>query len=424
MRFSTPSSFNPGSPGGGGGISGTITDTQVAFGSGTDTISGSNTLKFDYTNGFFGRVSSGSPEAPLHAKGTGSEMLRLQTTTTFPVYLRFKSGTADDLARLVGISIAGNGGELSFYTKNADSNSSSSASERGRFDNNGNFWVGSGHTINATRSIVVGTNNTLNISNNPGAVFGDNNTLSYAWTFVSGYGNSVGYQSSGIIGQSNVIGSGGYACVAFGQDNNINNCNGAIAGGSSIYLSGNAYFGFGGNHDVSGARSGALGKGMTVTGNDSIGVGINSTGQTLSEANTFGIFGGKELLKTHFSYAGSGMYRETAAVTTTNDAVTTLWSKTLSDNTVYRMYVGISARRSDSGTENGIFERVFKVYRQGAGAVLGTVTTPWADDQTSMAGLITIDVSSNDIRVRVTGEAAKTFEWAGEIKYQSISTSS
>ena len=141
-------------------------------------------------------------------------------------------------------------------------------------------------------------------------------------------------------------------------------------------------------------------------------------------SNSLFIGGGKELLKSHANYPNSGSNRETAAVTTTNDAVTTLWSKTLNDATVYRMYVGIVARRSDSGTENGIFERVFKVYRQGAGAVLGTVTTPWADDQTTMAGLITIDVSSNDIRVRVTGEAAKTFEWAGEIKYQAISTSS
>ena len=414
-----------GGGGGGGGISGTISAGQVAYASTTDTIAGSNTLQYDSATGYFGRVSSGSPEAPLHVKGPGSEMLRLQTTTTFPVYIGFKSGTANDLARVVGVSASSNGGELSFYTKDADSNSASSSTERGRIDSNGNFWIGTSHTITSgVYSIIGGRNNTIASGGNPCAMFGEYNSVSYAWAFAAGYGNTVTHQSSIALGQSNTINDSSRAAVALGEGNTISSSSRGIAAGNSNSVTGGASFAVGISNSVSNTRAGALGYSMSVTASDSIGINVGTNSATLSESNTFGVFGGQELLKSHINFPGSGMYRETAAVTTSDDAVTTLWSKTLNDATVYRMYVGIVARRSDSGTENGIFERVFKVYRQGAGAVLGTVTTPWADDQTTMAGLITVDVSSNDIRVRVTGEAAKTFQWAAEIKYQPISTSS
>lgn len=415
-----------GGGGSGGGISGTISAGQVAYASTTDTIAGSNTLQYDSTNGYFGRVSSGAPAAPLHAKGAGSEMLRLETTTTFPVYIGFKSGTADNLSRVVGESTSSNGGELSFYTKPADGNSAGSAVKTVKIDKAGNLIVGDTNSVTgaAANSLIIGRNNSLNQGDFPAGAIGDGNAIGYAWTFAAGYGNTVNYQSSIALGQGNSIINVSRASVALGENNSIDGASRAVALGYNNALSNSALFGIGTSCVISGTRAGAIGYAMTVSGNDSVGLNLSTTAATLSEDNTFGIFGGKELLKSHANYPNSGSNRETAAVTTTNDAVTTLWSKTLNDATVYRMYVGIVARRSDSGTENGIFERVFKVYRQGAGAVLGTVTTPWADDQTTMAGLITIDVSSNDIRVRVTGEAAKTFEWAGEIKYQAISTSS
>lgn len=130
-------------------------------------------------------------------------------------------------------------------------------------------------------------------------------------------------------------------------------------------------------------------------------------------------------IKTHAAFAGSAENLYTAAATTTNNTITTLYSLTLSDNTVYYYSVDITARRSDSGTENGRFTRNFLVYRQSAGtATLGaTIVVPWTDEQLTMTGSITIDTNTNDVRVRVTGENAKTIQWVASVRYQAVSGS-
>ncbi len=110
----------------------------------------------------------------------------------------------------------------------------------------------------------------------------------------------------------------------------------------------------------------------------------------------------------------------TAQVLTTDATPTELYTKTLADGYVYNMFVTITARRSDSGVENATFSRQFKVYRDGGGATLGAVRTPWADDQLTMAGAITVDTSGNDLRVRVTGEAGKEIVWFADIVYNTV----
>jgi len=111
----------------------------------------------------------------------------------------------------------------------------------------------------------------------------------------------------------------------------------------------------------------------------------------------------------------------TAQVATTDDTITNLYTKTLTDGYVYNMTVTITARRTDGGAvENGTFTRQFKVYRDGGGATLGTVVTPWADDQLTMAATITVDTSGNDLRVRVTGEVAKSFAWFADVVYNTV----
>ena len=106
---------------------------------------------------------------------------------------------------------------------------------------------------------------------------------------------------------------------------------------------------------------------------------------------------------------------------TTDAAATTLFSLSLLANTVYQVDVRVVARRSDAGTENGIYWRRFLAYRAAGGAVIGTISTPVADEQTTLAGAVTIDTDgANAVRVRVTGEAAKTVQWTALVSFVAI----
>ena len=105
-----------------------------------------------------------------------------------------------------------------------------------------------------------------------------------------------------------------------------------------------------------------------------------------------------------------------AAVQTTDATATTLWSETLADNTVHVIDVFVVARRTDAaGRWSG--RRRVTVYREAAGSATleGSVETIGTDVANGIAPTVTLDVSSNDIRLRVTGEAAKTINWRAQV---------
>ncbi len=102
-------------------------------------------------------------------------------------------------------------------------------------------------------------------------------------------------------------------------------------------------------------------------------------------------------------------------VTTTDATVTTLWSLTLSDNTTYHIRATVTADQT-SGASSASYERVLTVKRAGGVAtIVGAVSTPHTAED--VAGWdCTLDVDgSNAARVRVTGAAATTVVWAGDI---------
>lgn len=291
---------------------------------------------------------------------------------------------------------------------------------------NNTLQLGSGNNPGTSqRSILVGDSNVIS-GGNEVASFGSSNTNGYFWTFTAGYGNQALWQSSAAIGQSNTVGTGCGASVAMGQNCSITSgSSGRVALGNSAVLSNDALFSIGDTTNASSAGSAAMGNRMTVSGQNSFGYNHGTTTATLAEDYVHGIYHADHLIKKHNNFAGSGKYETTAAVETDDNTITNLYTKTLSDNTVYYYHIDIVARRSDSGTENGRFTREFLVYRQGAGAAtLGASTvTPWTDEQLTMAGTITVDVNVNDIRVRVTGENTKTIQWAATIRYQAVSGS-
>lgn len=103
-------------------------------------------------------------------------------------------------------------------------------------------------------------------------------------------------------------------------------------------------------------------------------------------------------------------------VQTTDATVTTAFAKTMGDNTTHTIVATITADQS-SGANSAGYVRMATVKRAGGGATLvGTVSTPHTAED--VAGWdATIDVNSNDWRVRVTGAAATTINWRCVIHY-------
>lgn len=113
-----------------------------------------------------------------------------------------------------------------------------------------------------------------------------------------------------------------------------------------------------------------------------------------------------------------------ADATQTTDATTaTVFSWPLADDTVYLVEVAVAARRTDAaGRWTG--KRRATVYRAGGGGATleGSAEVVGTDVANGIAPTVTIDVSSNDVRVRVTGEAAKTIKWKPRVSILAVST--
>lgn len=108
-------------------------------------------------------------------------------------------------------------------------------------------------------------------------------------------------------------------------------------------------------------------------------------------------------------------------VQTTDNTTSNLWAFTLADNTSYRMEAQITARLS-STTAKGLMGRIgFGVYRNNAGGA--TLVEAGGDVETvittygSSGYTADVDVSGNDVRIRVTGANAETVNWAVNMQY-------
>ena len=111
----------------------------------------------------------------------------------------------------------------------------------------------------------------------------------------------------------------------------------------------------------------------------------------------------------------TGIVHEAAAVQTTDaTANVTLFSKTLADDCCYVFDVLVTCRDT-GGTERAAYARRVRAHRQGGGAAtLGTIEAPYTDE--SLASMnCTFTVSTNDLRVSVTGKAGTTINWAAQV---------
>lgn len=111
---------------------------------------------------------------------------------------------------------------------------------------------------------------------------------------------------------------------------------------------------------------------------------------------------------------------ETATLTTTNATAATLWSKDIPTNYVGLVRVMVVGRKSD-GSDRASYQRAATVYRASSSAALGgSVLTIGTDYESDSSWNATLDVSSNTLRLRVTGAASTEISWSARIELASV----
>jgi len=118
-------------------------------------------------------------------------------------------------------------------------------------------------------------------------------------------------------------------------------------------------------------------------------------------------------------HLATGDNREVATVQTTNATPGNVWTKTLADNTLYKVRVSVIAR-DQAGTERALYEREVLVYRQGAGAatIEGSVSGPVTVESNAALDCDLV-VAGNDVKAQVTGLAATTIDWKAVVDWHS-----
>lgn len=111
----------------------------------------------------------------------------------------------------------------------------------------------------------------------------------------------------------------------------------------------------------------------------------------------------------------------TGIMQTADGSTTNMQYFTLPDNCAAHVFVAAVGKNSDA-SDRAIYTREALLYRDGGAATLqGSVTTLGSDIESEAAwGGISIDASSNSVRVRVTGDTATTIDWRGRIELSVI----
>jgi len=132
-----------------------------------------------------------------------------------------------------------------------------------------------------------------------------------------------------------------------------------------------------------------------------------------------------EELKSHNNFTGSGRVQRTNAIQTTDNTTTDILTEAINDNTSVWFSVRVIARYENTGTEKNFwFQATGGVRRNnGSGATLIGTAFGAQDDEGSPGYSVTIDTNGNSLRIRVTGGATETVNWAATIEYQGISLS-
>lgn len=175
---------------------------------------------------------------------------------------------------------------------------------------------------------------------------------------------------------------------------------------------------------ATGTNAVAIGTGSTAAGTDSLAVG-NGTSTTLYGAKTFG--------NGTFATAGDAqkMFTILRGITT-NATITEIFLDgaaatqrlVLPNNSLWTFSVFIAGRRTDA-TGGGAGYRVDGVIRRDASAATTTLTGAVSKSilgETNAAWNVTVDADTTNgsLRIRVTGEAAKTIRWVASAEITQV----
>lgn len=106
---------------------------------------------------------------------------------------------------------------------------------------------------------------------------------------------------------------------------------------------------------------------------------------------------------------------QSAKVTTTDATATLLYSYAIPTNSAGRILVTIVGRKSD-GSDRAAYTKLASFYRAtGDAAQGGSTETIGTDYESDSSWDVAVDVSSNVLRVRVTGAAATTIAWSANV---------
>lgn len=107
-------------------------------------------------------------------------------------------------------------------------------------------------------------------------------------------------------------------------------------------------------------------------------------------------------------------------VTTTNDTVTTVFQRTLPSTGAFLVNARVVGVRTDAAGRVAYWKAALVSRDAGGGAAQVSTTASVIADLEDPAGItaadVTIDVTSNDVRVRVTGIAAFTIKWHAKVE--------
>jgi len=254
-----------------------------------------------------------------------------------------------------------------------------------------------------------------------GNVSGGHITISTAgaerWRIINSSNSNLQFSTTnGYIFATTSDGSDSARLILSGGGNVLD-----TARGGYITINGNEHAGLGGIQIQSGI--GTAGVGINIQVNSTTGelnLGTNATTRLAIDAN------GRTQHRAFTGYTPSGKFEIPVVANTTNATTANLYTLTLADNTTYIFTVTLGGR-FNSTTAKGIGGKLkFTVYRNNAGAAviasdlggrikeIETYGSPGYD--------FDVDVSSNDIRIRITGAAAETVSWIGNIEYLAVST--
>jgi hypothetical protein len=113
---------------------------------------------------------------------------------------------------------------------------------------------------------------------------------------------------------------------------------------------------------------------------------------------------------------GQPQYRG-AVVITSNNTATVAESFTTPEDSIYRFTVRGVCRRTDTGTENGYFERRWRAYNAAGTVTLTSVGTDVTNRVTLTTADITAVVNGEAVEIKVTGETGKTIKWVVSIEF-------